>query len=64
MEKALVNIEELSSIISVKVPTIRKWLSHYETFPRLRIGTRLLRFKLSDVLQWIDQQSSTHTVHA
>jgi hypothetical protein len=59
MEKALVTIQELSIIVSVKVPTLRKWQRQEDALPHLKIG-RVLRFKLPDVLAWVDRQHQIH----
>lgn len=62
MEKLLVDIRGLSESITVKVPTIRKWLRQENAVPHVRIG-RLLRFKLPQVLDWIDSRNHTRTDH-
>jgi excisionase family DNA binding protein len=53
MTKLFYNVDELAATIGVKVPTIRLWTC-YGDIPRTKMG-RLVRFKLEDVLAWIQQ---------
>jgi len=53
VEKILLNATEVATMVGVKVPTVRKWCLSSD-IPRLNLG-RLVRFKLADVLAWIDQ---------
>ncbi len=51
----LLNIDELSELIGVKVSTIYQW-THQEYVPFIKLG-RFLRFRESDVMRWIDERS-------
>jgi excisionase family DNA binding protein len=56
MEKILLTIHEVAQALSLKPPTIRKWVKTKE-FPRVKLGNKAVRFKLDDVHQWLAQQN-------
>jgi len=49
--RKLVNVQQLSEIIGVKVATIYSWVSR-EYIPHIKLG-RLVRFDLDAVFEWI-----------
>ena len=54
MDKILVDIKEIAQVLSLKPPTIRKWIKT-ASFPHIKLGSKALRFKLEDVQQWVNQ---------
>jgi len=54
MEK-LLTIEQLSELLQVKQATIYQW-THTGFIPHIKIG-RLVRFRESDVLEWLKRRS-------
>jgi len=57
MDKILLNINEIAQALSLRPPTIRKWVKE-KGFPRIKLGSKAVRFKLEDVQQWVQQQHS------
>jgi excisionase family DNA binding protein len=53
MEK-LLTIEQLSELLQVKLSTIYQW-THTGFIPHVKLG-RLVRFRESDVLEWIKKR--------
>jgi excisionase family DNA binding protein len=49
----LLDTERLANALSVSPATVRAWVSRLDV-PCVRIG-RLVRFRLGDVLDWIDR---------
>jgi excisionase family DNA binding protein len=51
VSKVFLDAKELAHMLSVKVPTIRKWCT-YSDIPRVSVG-RLIRFEIAAVTDWI-----------
>lgn len=70
MDRVFIDAKELAQAIGVKLPTIRRWCC-YTDIPKVPVG-RLVKFRLADVLTWIENggpakihhQSSTTLQHA
>jgi excisionase family DNA binding protein len=57
----LISIEELSTLIGVKVPTLRKWTKPgKELIPCYRIG-KLVRFNPEEVTAWLKTKAVVPT---
>lgn len=57
MDKLLLNINEIAQALSLKPPTIRKWV-RTNSFPCIKLGNKAVRFKMDDVNQWVNQQQN------
>lgn len=56
-QKNFLKIKEVAEQCSVSVSTIRRWVQLDPTFPQpIKIGPRLIRFRQSDVKEWINEQ--------
>jgi len=53
MEK-LLNIEEVSKLLGVKIPTIYGWISE-GIIPHIKLG-RLVRFDRKEIIEWVQKQ--------
>lgn len=51
----LLSAEELSEVLSVAVKTVRKW-RHEGDIPAIKLGKRLVRYRLGDVLKWLNNR--------
>jgi len=54
-ERRLLKIGELAILLGCGVRTIRSWQKVYEDFPSIKIGPKLRRYELAEVLYWTDQ---------
>ena len=55
IDDRLVNVDELAAYLDVPVKTLYAWRHRRDGPPAFRVG-RHLRYRWSDVLQWIDRQ--------
>ena len=53
--ESLLTAKELAELISVKVSTIYFW-THTEMIPHLKISRNCIRFRLSDVVEWLKKK--------
>ena len=53
----LLNINETAEILNMKVPTLYRWV-HTRKIPFVKMGNKL-RFKQSEILEFIKQNSYT-----
>jgi len=51
----LLKIGELASLLGCGVRTILGWQKKYEDFPSIKIGPKLRRYELTEILYWTDQ---------
>ena len=51
----LLTASELAQFLKVTTAAIRKWST--DGCPRVPLGTRLVRFRLNDVLNWLEARS-------
>jgi predicted DNA-binding transcriptional regulator AlpA len=52
----ILNVNEVSHITRVPIPTLR-WWRHQGTGPKsFKLGPRKVMYKESDVLAWLDEQ--------
>jgi len=51
----LLKIGELASLLGCGRRTILGWQKRYEDFPSIKIGPKLRRYELTEVLWWTDQ---------
>lgn len=56
----LLNVKELSKILSIKESTIYDWVS-IGFIPHHKLG-KLVRFKESEILQWLDKKRNNGRV--
>ncbi|MDZ4723378.1 MAG: helix-turn-helix domain-containing protein [candidate division Zixibacteria bacterium] len=56
MEK-LLNPDEMAAMLGVRTSTIYQW-THRKFIPFVKIG-KLIRFRQSDVKDWLDKKSSS-----
>jgi excisionase family DNA binding protein len=54
----LIDVEQLAAYLAVPVKTLYSWRYRKQGPPALRIG-RHLRYRQSDVREWIDEQVQT-----
>ena len=59
----LLTIEALAEYLDVPVPTIRDWRTDGKGPCGIRVGGRV-RFAVSDVHRWLDEQRETEPGHA
>ncbi len=59
MTEALLTIQELAAFLSVPVGTIYKWRWKRIGPPAFRVGGKQIRFRRSDVEQWLASQRDT-----
>ncbi|MEW6003208.1 MAG: helix-turn-helix domain-containing protein [Nitrospirota bacterium] len=52
----LLDIEELSKMLGVKRATIYAWIYQHK-IPHIKLSKRLVRFRESEILDWIEKQS-------
>jgi excisionase family DNA binding protein len=55
----LLNINDLSEILGVTKATIYSWTSQNK-IPHIKIGKRLLKFRESEILKWIEKISANN----
>ena len=53
-QEELLTMKELSEYLKVSRITINKWIA--EGMPREVYGKRVIRYKLSEVLEWLSQR--------
>ncbi len=53
--ESLLTVKELADIIKVKVSTIYFW-THTGMIPHLKISRNCIRFRLGDVLKWLEEK--------
>jgi len=51
----LLKIGELAERLGCGVRTIFGWQKKYEDFPSLKIGPKLRRYELTEILYWTDR---------
>jgi excisionase family DNA binding protein len=56
MEKFL-SIDELAAMLGIAKATIYSW-THKKTIPHIKLSRRLLKFRESDILAWIERRSN------
>ena len=56
----LITIEELVEKLSVSKATIYAWTSRGR-IPHVKVGSRLIRFRESEIIAWLDSQESKKT---
>lgn len=55
MEKHLVDMSELSNMLSISQNTLRNDIIKRDDFPKaITIGPRMRRWKVSDIMEWMD----------
>lgn len=52
-----INIEEAAEYLGVKTSTIRSWIKK-ENMPSHRVGGKLLKFKRSEIDEWVNSEKS------
>jgi excisionase family DNA binding protein len=52
-----ISIEEAANYLGVKTSTIRTWIKN-KNMPHYRVGGKLLKFKKSEIDQWISSEES------
>lgn len=62
MEKHLVDMTQMSQMLSVSLNTLRNDILKREDFPKpVSIGPRTKRWKVSDVMEWVDYLKDTQS---
>ena len=56
-ERRFMDEKELAAMLSVSRMTIRIWRHKRKGPPSVKIGERLIRYLLSDVLDWINKNN-------
>lgn len=48
---------QASKILNIKIRTLQSWRAKGKSPPYIKVGQRLIRYRMSDVYQWIDGQN-------
>ena len=54
-DEQLITAKELASLLKVKLNTVRMWYKCGKLPPPYRLSNRTLRWRLSDVLEWVEK---------
>lgn len=52
----VVNYDGASKLTSIKKPTLA-WMVHKRKIPHIRLGPRMVRFRISELAKWMEERS-------
>ena len=63
-DNALLVDHELAVLLKCDTTTIQRYRRKFPDFPAIRVGPRLIRFRLTDVLEWSAQKFGSTSLSA
>ena len=59
IEERWLSVDEASEYLGIKRDTLYKWIKKGKNLPVHRIGDKLLKFKLSELDEWVRSEKSS-----
>jgi len=61
LKKSLLKVKDLCELFGISSSTVRRWVK--EGMPCVRVGTRILRFREPDVVEWVMSNKKADKKH-